>query len=179
MNLMMAQDGHGMLYAPLLGYTERNLDGMREMLVHPSTVLGLADGGAHVGVICDGSMPTFMLTLGCATGAEAERIPLETAVQLQTERTAQLFGVRPIAGRLAAGYLADVNVIDFDHLSLGPVRMAHDLPAGGRRLVQHASWLPGDGPSPASWCARTMSPRESGPVVSCAVHNSDEQLSPR
>jgi N-acyl-D-amino-acid deacylase len=137
-DLMMADDGHGMLYAPLLGYTDRNLDALREMLVHPSTVLGLADGGAHVGVICDGSMPTFMLTHWVRDRSRGERIPLELAVQLQTERPAQLFGFGD-RGRLAPGYLADVNVIDFDHLSLGPIRMAYDLPAGGRRLVQHAS----------------------------------------
>jgi N-acyl-D-amino-acid deacylase len=135
---MMADDAHGMLYAPLLGYTDRHLDGMREMLVHPSTVLGLADGGAHVGVICDGSMPTFMLTHSVRDRSRGERIPLEQAVQLQTERPAQLFGFED-RGRLAPGYLADINVIEFDNLTLGPIRMAHDLPAGGRRLVQRAT----------------------------------------
>ena len=67
-DLMMERDGHELLYAPLLGYTDRNFDALHEMITHPSTVLGLADGGAHVGLICDGSMPTFMLThLGSAS----------------------------------------------------------------------------------------------------------------
>jgi N-acyl-D-aspartate/D-glutamate deacylase len=70
--------------------------------------------------------------------SRGQRIPLEQAVQLQTERTAQLFGFKD-RGRLAPGYLADVNVIDFDNLTLGAIRMAHDLPAGGRRLVQRAT----------------------------------------
>jgi N-acyl-D-amino-acid deacylase len=137
-DLMLERDGTELLYVPLLGYTERNFDALREMLVHPSTVLGLADGGAHVGFICDGTMPTFLLTHWVRDRARGERIPLEQAVHLQTERTARLFGFTD-RGRLAPGYVADVNVIDYDNLSLGPVQMAYDLPAGGKRLVQRAN----------------------------------------
>ena len=137
-DLMMERGGHELLYAPLLGYTDRNFDALREMITHPSTVLGLADGGAHVGLICDGSMPTFMLTHWVRDRSRGERLALEQAVHLQTARTADLFGFVD-RGRLQPGLLADVNVIDFDRLSLGEVRMAHDLPAGGRRLVQRAS----------------------------------------
>lgn len=137
-DLMLERGGHELLYAPLLGYTDRNFDALREMIVHPSTVLGLADGGAHVGIICDGSMPTFMLTHWVRDRSRGERLPLEQAVHLQTARTAALFGFTD-RGRLEPGFLADVNVIDFDRLQLGEVRMAHDLPAGGRRLVQRAT----------------------------------------
>lgn len=136
-DLMCERDGEELLYAPLLGYTERNFDALREMLMHPSTVLGLADGGAHVGVICDGAMPTFLLTHWVRDRTRGERIPLEKAVHLQTARTADLFGFDD-RGRLAPGLLADVNVIDFDGLRLGGVTMARDLPAGGKRLVQRA-----------------------------------------
>jgi N-acyl-D-amino-acid deacylase len=137
-DLMLEQHGHELLYAPLLGYTERNFDALREMIVHPSTVLGLADGGAHVGMICDGSMPTFMLSHWVRDRSRGERLTLEQAVNLQTARTAALFGFTD-RGRLEPGLLADVNVIDFENLALGEVRMAHDLPAGGKRLVQRAS----------------------------------------
>lgn len=136
-DLMLERDGRELLYAPLLGYTDRNFDALREMLVHPSTVLGLADGGAHVGMICDGAMPTFLLTHWVRDRSRGERIGLEKAVHLQTARTADLFGFTD-RGRLATGLLADINVIDLDGLRLGEVVMARDLPAGGKRLVQRA-----------------------------------------
>ena len=137
-DLMFERDGKELLYAPLLGYTDRNFDALREMLLHPATVLGLADGGAHVGLICDGAMPTFLLTHWVRDRTRGETISLEKAVQLQTARTAALFGFSD-RGRLAPGLLADVNVIDFDGLRLGEVAVARDLPAGGKRLVQRAS----------------------------------------
>jgi N-acyl-D-amino-acid deacylase len=137
-DMMMERDGQELLYAPLLGYSERNFDALREMLLHPSTVLGLADGGAHVGVICDGAMPTFLLTHWVRDRSRGERIRLEKAVQLQTADTASLFGFTD-RGRLEPGLLADINVIDFGGLRLGGVTMARDLPAGGKRLVQKAN----------------------------------------
>jgi N-acyl-D-amino-acid deacylase len=137
-DLMMERGGHELLYAPLLGYTDRNFDALRQMITHPSTVLGLADGGAHVGTICDGSMPTFMLTHWVRDRDRGERLGLEQAVRMQTSETAQLFGFAD-RGRLEPGLVADVNVIDYDNLQLGEVVMAHDLPAQGRRLVQRAS----------------------------------------
>lgn len=136
-DLMLERGGRELLYAPLLGYTDRNFDALHQMLTHPSTVLGLADGGAHVGLICDGAMPTFLLTHWVRDRSRGERISLEQAVHLQTARTAALFGFAD-RGRLAPGLLADLNVIDFDNLSLGEVVMARDLPAGGKRLVQRA-----------------------------------------
>jgi N-acyl-D-aspartate/D-glutamate deacylase len=137
-DLMLERDGRELLYTPLLGYTEGDMHALRELLVHPSTVLGLGDGGAHVGFICDGSLPTFMLTHWARDRHRGETIPLEHVVHLQTERTARLFGFDD-RGRLAPGCLADVNVVDFDGLALGPVEMAYDLPAGGKRLVQQAT----------------------------------------
>jgi N-acyl-D-aspartate/D-glutamate deacylase len=89
-------------------------------------------------MICDGSMPTFMLSHWVRDRSRGERLTLEQAVNLQTARTAALFGFTD-RGRLEPGLLADVNVIDFENLRLSEVRMAHDLPAGGRRLVQRAS----------------------------------------
>jgi N-acyl-D-aspartate/D-glutamate deacylase len=137
-DLMLERDGRELLYAPLLGYTDRNFDALYEMLLHPATVLGLADGGAHVGMICDGAMPTFLLTHWVRDRNRGARIGLEKAVHLQTARTAELFGFTD-RGRLQPGLLADVNVIDFDGLRLGEVVMARDLPAGGKRLVQRAN----------------------------------------
>jgi N-acyl-D-amino-acid deacylase len=134
-DLMLERNGRELLYWPLTAYTSGNLDGLREMLIHPSTVLGLADGGAHVGIICDGAVPTFMLTHWARDRSRGERIPLEKVVHLQTQRTADLYGFCD-RGRIAAGYLADINVIDFERLALAGVEMAYDLPGGAKRLIQ-------------------------------------------
>ena len=107
------------------------------MLVHPATVLGLGDGGAHCGVLCDASLPTFMLTHWARDRDRGEQLPVETVVHLQTRRTAELYGFRD-RGLLAPGHLADVNVIDHDALALDPPEMVYDLPGSGKRLIQRA-----------------------------------------
>ena len=136
-DLMLQRDGRELLYLPLLDYSACNLDAVREMLVHPATVLGLGDGGAHCGVLCDASLPTFMLTHWARDRSRGERLPLETVVHLQTRRTAELYGFRD-RGLLAPGHLADLNVIDHDALALESPEMVYDLPASGKRLVQRA-----------------------------------------
>jgi N-acyl-D-aspartate/D-glutamate deacylase len=136
-DLMLQRDGTELLYLPLLDYAECNLDAVREMLVHPATVLGLGDGGAHCGVLCDASLPTFMLTHWARDRSRGEQLPLETVVHLQTRRTAELYGFGD-RGLLAPGYLADINVIDHDALQLDAPEMVYDLPASGKRLVQRA-----------------------------------------
>jgi len=136
-DLMLGRDGKELLYLPLLDYAASNLDAVREMLVHPATVLGLGDGGAHCGVLCDASLPTFMLTHWARDRSRGEQLPLETVVHLQTRRTAELYGFRD-RGLLAPGYVADVNLIDHDGLALCPPEMVYDLPAAGKRLIQRA-----------------------------------------
>ncbi len=136
-DLMLRRDGHELLYLPVFDYAAGDLDAVREMLLHPATVLGLGDGGAHCGVLCDASLPTFMLTHWARDRSRGERIPLEQAVHLQTRRTAELYGFGD-RGLLAPGYLADLNVIDHDALALEPPEMVYDLPAAGKRLVQRA-----------------------------------------
>jgi N-acyl-D-amino-acid deacylase len=118
-DLMLQRDGKELLYLPLLDYAAGNLDAVREMLVHPATVLGLGDGGAHCGVLCDASLPTFMLTHWARDRHRGEKLPVEQVVHLQTRRTAELYGFRD-RGLLAPGYLADINVIDHDALTLEP-----------------------------------------------------------
>jgi N-acyl-D-aspartate/D-glutamate deacylase len=136
-DLMLERDGHELLYLPIFDYAAGDLDAVREMLLHPATVLGLGDGGAHCGVLCDASLPTFMLTHWARDRSRGERIALEQVVHLQTRRTAQLYGFGD-RGLLAPGYLADLNVIDHDALALEPPEMVYDLPAAGKRLVQRA-----------------------------------------
>jgi len=136
-DLMLQRDGRELLYLPLLDYSAGNLDAVREMLVHPATVLGLGDGGAHCGVLCDASLPTFMLAHWARDRSRGEQLPVETVVHLQTRRTAELYGFRD-RGLLAPGYLADLNIVDHDALVLESPEMVYDLPAQGKRLVQRA-----------------------------------------
>jgi N-acyl-D-aspartate/D-glutamate deacylase len=136
-DLLLQRDGKELLYFPLLNYSDGDFAPIREMLLHPRAVLGLSDGGAHCGIICDASMPTFMLTHWVRDRTRGERLPLEHVVRMQTTNTARLFGLGD-RGRLAPGLRADVNVIDLDGLRLDPPEMVFDLPAAGRRLVQRA-----------------------------------------
>ena len=136
-DLMLQRDGRELLYLPVLDYSACNLDAVREMLVHPATVLGLGDGGAHCGVLCDASLPTFMLAHWARDRSRGEKLPVETVVHLQTRRTAELYGFRD-RGLLAPGYLADLNIVDHDALVLESPEMVYDLPAQGKRLVQRA-----------------------------------------
>ncbi|MBL7501218.1 amidohydrolase family protein [Frankia sp. CNm7] len=127
-----------MLMIPFFNYTDANHDAIREMLAHPACVSGLSDGGAHCGMICDASYPTFLLTHWARDRHRGERLALEYVVKKQTADTAALFGLGD-RGVLAPGKRADLNVVDLDRLTLHTPRMAYDLPAGGRRLVQDAS----------------------------------------
>jgi N-acyl-D-aspartate/D-glutamate deacylase len=107
------------------------------MLVHPGTVLGLGDGGAHCGLLCDASLPSYMLSHWARDRSRGERLGLEQAVHMQTRGTAALYGFDD-RGVLAPGYLADINVIDLDALAIEAPEMVYDLPAGGRRMIQRA-----------------------------------------
>ena len=128
-------DGKSFMFSPLGNYHDHDHEAIREMLEHPSTIPGAGDGGAHCGLICDASFPTYMLTHWTRDRTRGPRIPIERAVQLQTSATADAYGMTD-RGRLLPGQVGDVNVIDYDALHLYPPRMVNDLPAGGRRLLQ-------------------------------------------
>jgi N-acyl-D-aspartate/D-glutamate deacylase len=134
---LLERDGTALLNAPLSSYEDTNLDAVREMMTHPRTVLGLSDGGAHCGLICDVSMPTSLLTHWVRDRTRGDRLSLEQAIHLQTARTASTYGFAD-RGTLEAGKRADVNLIDVDNLRLHAPEMVFDLPAGGRRLIQKA-----------------------------------------
>lgn len=137
LDLLLAGDGTGMLYYPFANYSDGNLDATREMLVHPNTVPGLSDGGAHVGTVCDASFPTTLLTHWVRDRPHG-RLDLEFVVHRQSRATALMVGLAD-RGLLAPGHRADLNVVDIDHLQLARPELRHDLPAGGARLVQRAS----------------------------------------
>jgi N-acyl-D-aspartate/D-glutamate deacylase len=135
LDLLLQREGRELLYFPLLNYSNGDFEAIREMLQHPTAVVGLSDGGAHCGIICDASAPTFLLTHWVRDRKRGERLPLEQVVQSQTQRTARLFELHD-RGVLAPGMKGDLNVIDFDGLRLHPPEMVFDLPAQGRRLIQ-------------------------------------------
>ena len=136
-DMLMAQDGKGIVYFPSFNYAYNDLSQLHTQLQHPRTMMSLADGGAHCGYICDVSMPTYMLTHWARDRKRGPTLPLELMVQRQTRDTASIYGLQD-RGLLQPGYLADVNIIDFDRLRIPPPYVAFDLPAGGRRLVQTA-----------------------------------------
>ncbi|MEL7040567.1 MAG: amidohydrolase family protein [Pseudomonadota bacterium] len=137
LDLMLQDEGRGMLYLPFLNYAQGSLDPVKTMLESPASLPGLSDGGAHVGMICDGSFPTTLLTHWTRDRTRGEKIPLEFLIKRQSHDTAAWVGLKD-RGLLQPGYRADLNVIDYDHLMLGTPYIVHDLPAGGRRLMQTA-----------------------------------------
>ena len=134
-DFLLQKDGKELLYFPILGYAEGNFDALREMMLHPQSVFGLSDGGAHCGLICDASIPTYLLTHWGRDRDRGERIPIETLVASQTRDTATLYGLND-RGILAPGMKADLNVIDLEALQIRLPEMAYDLPTGARRLMQ-------------------------------------------
>ena len=132
---MLEREGKGILYMPLLGYSNGDFEALREMMLHPNAVFGLSDGGAHCGLICDASMPTYLLTHWARDRTRGERIPIEQLIHNQTQRTANFYGMHD-RGLIAPGMKADINVIDYDSLTIHPPEMVYDLPANARRLVQ-------------------------------------------
>ena len=136
-DMLLANDGKAIFYQPGANYRERNLDAVREMLGHPQSVVGLADGGAHYGMICDASFPTYFLARWARDASEAQRIALPQAIAALTSEPATLAGLND-RGRLEVGLKADINVIDLDRLKVHVPSVVYDLPAGGRRMRQLA-----------------------------------------
>ncbi|MSO39757.1 MAG: D-aminoacylase [Ilumatobacteraceae bacterium] len=134
---LCSDDGNAMIYAPFFNYSYGDLSMAYEAHLHPHTRMGLSDAGAHCGAICDGGMPTFMLTHWTRDRARGPRLPLEFIVHRQTRQTAEFYGLHD-RGLISAGMRADINIIDYENLGFDMPRMVFDLPAHGRRLVQRA-----------------------------------------
>lgn len=137
-DLLLEHDGKAFLYSPLFNYNAGDYDAAREMMLHPNTVLGISDGGAHCGIICDAGAPTYLLQHFVHGRKRGPRIALEQAVRMQTHDTAALYGFRD-RGVIAPGKRADLNLIDLERLALVAPEMVYDLPAAGQRLIQRAA----------------------------------------
>ncbi|MBS0275336.1 MAG: amidohydrolase family protein [Proteobacteria bacterium] len=136
-DMLLEDEGRAFLFSPFANYTNYNLDCCGEMIAHPDTVMGLGDGGAHVGIISDASYTTYLLTHWGRDRAHG-RFDLPYLVKRLTSDTARAVGLMD-RGSLAPGMKADINVIDFDRLRVNAPKMAFDLPAGGKRLLQDAN----------------------------------------
>jgi N-acyl-D-aspartate/D-glutamate deacylase len=136
-DLLLEDNGKALFYRPLSNYTYGNLDSVHDMLAHDATIVGLGDGGAHVGILCDSSAISTMLTHWTRDRSRGATFTLPWAVKRITSDSARAIGLRD-RGIIAPGYKADLNVIDYDHLQLRKPEVVYDLPAGGRRLIQRA-----------------------------------------
>ncbi len=136
-DVLLQNGGQNILYLPGANFVDNSLQAAREMMVHPNTILGLGDGGAHYGFICDASFTTFVLTYWTRDAAPEQRLPIEWAVAELSRRPAQAVGLSD-RGLIAPGMKADINVIDHERMKLFAPRTVYDLPAGGRRLQQKA-----------------------------------------
>ncbi len=136
-DMLLQNQGNALLYTPFANYAEDNLDCCRDMILHKDTVMGLGDGGAHVGTICDASFITSLLTHWGRDRTRGEGIDLPTLIKCQSLDTARAVDLTD-RGTLESGMRADVNIIDFDNLNVRLPEIVNDLPAGGARLQQRA-----------------------------------------
>ncbi len=134
-DLLLQRDGRAMLYLPVTNYVAGNLDVVREMIADPNTLLGLGDGGAHVGIMCDATATSYTITHWTRDRARGELFPIAWAIKRLTSDNAAAIGLGD-RGELRVGRRADINVIDYDRLRLRAPEMVYDLPAGGKRLIQ-------------------------------------------
>ena len=137
LDLLLQDGGRRLLLHTFENYCHGDLDVVYQMLANPNTVCGIADGGAHVGLICDSGSPTSLLTHWARDRTRGPRLPLEFLVHKQTAATARTYGLHD-RGVILPGYRADINVIDFADLHLERPFVVHDLPAGGKRIVQRS-----------------------------------------
>jgi len=129
----LGNNGNNLIYIPAANFS----DHIPELLTHPNTVSALGDGGAHVGSICDASANIYVITKWVK---ERKSFELEKAIHLLTRQPAELYSLKD-RGLIAPGYKADINLIDYEALSLKTPHIVNDLPAGGKRLLQHANGI--------------------------------------
>lgn len=137
-DILLEKDGQEFLYFPIYNYTDLNYKAVHEMMSHPQAIMGLSDGGAHVGTVCDASFPTYLLSHWTRDRTQGPQIDLKRAIQMLTSDIADYIGFTD-RGRLQVGMKANINVIDHQGLRLHPPHMVKDLPAGGQRLLQEAT----------------------------------------
>jgi N-acyl-D-aspartate/D-glutamate deacylase len=128
-------DGKAILYLPVTNYAGGNLDVVRDMMAAPNSLIGLGDGGAHVGIMCDATSTSYLLTHWTRDRGRGALFPVSWAIKRLAADNAAAIGLDD-RGRLEVGMKADINILDYDNMRLRRPEVVYDLPAGGRRLVQ-------------------------------------------
>src|SRR5260370_23980568 len=139
-DLLIERDGKGILYLPVTNYAGGNLDVVREMIAAPNTLLGLGDGGAHVGIMCDATATTYTLPHWTRDRGRGALFPVSWGVKRRAAANAPALRLND-RGLLQAGMNADINILDYDNLRLRPPEIAYDLPAGGKPLLQRTDGI--------------------------------------
>ncbi|MBM3620234.1 MAG: amidohydrolase family protein [Alphaproteobacteria bacterium] len=134
-DLLMERSGKGILYLPVTNYAGGNLDVVRDMIADPHTLLGLGDGGAHVGIMCDATATSYTITHWTRDRGRGSLFPVSWIIKRLTADNATAIGLND-RGLLRTGMKADLNILDYDALRLRSPEIVYDLPAGGKRLVQ-------------------------------------------
>jgi N-acyl-D-amino-acid deacylase len=136
-DMLVDQDGRNFILSAVANYSEGTLDPTYHMLRHPACIPGLGDGGAHYGLICDASFPTHFIT-HWTRDRNGEKLSVANVIASLSRRSALMMGLHD-RGLLAAGYKADINVIDYSRLKVHVPHVSYDLPSGGRRVLQRAT----------------------------------------
>jgi len=139
-DLLLERDGREMLYLPVTNYAAGNLDVVREMIAAPNTLIGLGDGGAHVGIMCDATATSYTLTHWTRDRGRGALFPVSWAIKRLAADNANAIGLTD-RGLLRVGMKADINILDYDNMRLRPPAIAYDLPAGGKRLLQRTDGI--------------------------------------
>ena len=134
-DLLIEGDGRGILYLPVTNYAGGNLDVVREMIAAPNALIGLGDGGAHVGIMCDATSTSYLLTHWTRDRERGSLFPVSWAIKRLAADNAAAIGLND-RGRLQVGMKADINILDYDSMRLRRPEIVYDLPAGGKRLIQ-------------------------------------------
>ena len=134
-DLLLENGGRGILYLPVTNYAAGNLDVVRDMIADPNTLIGLGDGGAHVGIMCDATATSYTLTHWTRDRGRGELFPVSWIVKRLTADNAAAIGLHD-RGLVQVGKKADLNILDYDRLRLRGPEIVYDMPAGGKRLVQ-------------------------------------------
>ena len=137
-DVLMEHDGKGILYLPVTNFAGGNLDVVREMMAAPNSLIGLGDGGAHVGIMCDSTATSYTLTHWTRDRRRGSLFPMAWGVKRLTSDNAREMGLAD-RGVLKPGLKADINVLDYDNMRLRRPEIAYDLPAGGKRLIQRTA----------------------------------------
>jgi N-acyl-D-aspartate/D-glutamate deacylase len=139
-DLLLERGGKGILYLPVTNFAGGNLDVVREMISAPNSLIGLGDGGAHVGIMCDATATTYTLTHWTRDRGRGSLFPVSWGIKRLTADNAAAIGLND-RGLLRAGMKADINILDYDNLRLRSPEIAYDLPAGGKRLLQRTDGI--------------------------------------